>query len=100
MGGTVFIGNEVGGNDADQIVYGSTAGNDQIYSLTGVTVSSSGKLDLNNRSDSIDRLVMNVGRFDSADVTTGTDKTGQLTVTSDIIESFGRCHRRHGARRR
>jgi len=87
LGGTVFVGNDVGGNDADKLVYGSTAGNDQIYSLTGVTVSSTGKFDLNNRSDNIDRLYLNVGRSNSADVTTGAGSTGSLTVSTDILEN-------------
>ena len=45
IGGQVFIGNDAGGDNADKLIYGNTAGNDQIYSLTGVTVASSGLLE-------------------------------------------------------
>lgn len=90
LGGTLWIGNDAGGDDADQVVFGSRAGVDQIYSLTGVAVASSGRLDLNNRSDTIDSLSLFQGRSYSANVTLGSSGSGALTVTTNIVNSsFG-----------
>ena len=45
--GNLFVGDTIGGNDADQLQYGSAAGTDQISGTTGaVIVLSSGKVRL------------------------------------------------------
>src|SRR5262249_9199062 len=81
--GSVTVGNEIGGAGADVLRYGSSAGVDQIYGLSTVTVTTSGLLDLatNNKSDFINALTLERGRLSSADVETG---SGTLTVVADI----------------
>ena len=58
------------------------AGSDQNLGTASVIVTSSGLLDLNNKSDSITGLTLETGRLNSANVQTG---TGTLTLAGDVI---------------
>ena len=49
--GAIFVGNDGGGNDADILRYGSSAGVDQISALSNLFITSSALVDLANRSD-------------------------------------------------
>ena len=90
LGSQVFVGNDSGGDSKDRLEYGTAAGADQIYSLTGVVVASSGNFNLNDRTDSIDSLELTVGRKYSADLNTGDGVIGSLSVTTNIVaSSFG-----------
>ena len=88
--GNITIGNDAGGNDADVLRLAATAGADQINGLSAnVIVSSSGLFDLatNSKSETINSLTLNTGRFFSGDVQTG---TGALTVNGEIfVQTFG-----------
>lgn len=80
-GGTLLIGDHLGGDNADVVLYASTAGTDQIGNIS-VRIASTGLLDLNGVSDSItppdnNQFVMDVGPVLSANVNTG---TGTLTL--------------------
>ena len=65
-GATVFVGNDsgnvLGSPNADRLVYTSGAGFDQIYGLLDVVVTSSGLLNLADKTETINSLTMNVGR--------------------------------------
>lgn len=77
VNGTLTIGDDLGGNDAD--VVRETIAN-QINSAVPITINSSGLLDLNNVSDAIGALTLNGGHL-----TTGTgvaSLTGTITATS------------------
>ena len=82
LGGTFYVGNDSGGDDSDKVVYGTAAGSDQIYSLQSVVVASSGRVDMNDRTDAIDSLELDQGRSYSGNFDTGT--SGRLTVTTDF----------------
>ncbi len=70
-GGDIMIGDSLGGDNADVLLYASTAGTDQIGNRT-IRVSSSGLLNLNDRNDTNNStVVLDVGQTFSADVATG-----------------------------
>jgi autotransporter-associated beta strand protein len=81
-GGTLFIGDGLGGNDADVVKYGAGS-NNQIDAGAAVSVVASGRLDLatNNASDTIDGLILGIGPTASGDVALG---DGTLTMNGNI----------------
>lgn len=81
------IGDNVGGDNADQVVYAATAGTDQIDNSANVVVNSSGLLDLTagNQSDTINALTLGVGPSISGDVQTSTTVgVGMLTLNNNV----------------
>ncbi len=72
-----MIGDNLGGDNADQLSYAATAGTDQIGDRV-VRIGRTGRLNLNGVSDTINNTItLDVGPTFSADVATGT--TGVLT---------------------
>ncbi|MBL8827337.1 MAG: autotransporter-associated beta strand repeat-containing protein, partial [Planctomycetaceae bacterium] len=87
--GALTVGDNVGGDNADRVIYGSAANGDQIadYLLAGsaaqgissVTINSSGLLNLNDKNDTVVApITLNVGREFSGDIATGTGTIGIL----------------------
>ena len=107
-GGTLFVGDGIGGDNSDVVRYATTAGTNQINDIS-VRIASTGLLDLNGISDSItppdnQQFTLDVGRTASGTVTTGagtltlpngTNKNitvgslGDATITSPAAEISG-----------
>jgi autotransporter-associated beta strand protein len=78
VNGTLTIGDDIGGNDADIV---REMGDNQINSAVPITINSSGLLDLNNFSDAIGALT-----FSGGHLTTGTGiaaLTGSVTANTN-----------------
>lgn len=70
-GGEIMVGDSQGGDNADVLLYASTAGTDQIGNRV-IRVTSSGLLNLNNVSDTNNNtIVLDVGPTISANIATG-----------------------------
>ena len=94
LGGTLYVGNNSGGDDSDKVVYGDSAGSDQIYSLQSVVVSHAGSVDMNDRTDTIDSLELDQGVSYSGNLSTG---SGGIRPTHGYDQhpfSIGRRYRR------
>src|ERR1044071_734538 len=78
VNGTLTVGDELGGNDADVV---REDGPNQINSSVPITINGSGLLDLNNFSDAIGVLTLSGGHLASG---TGTATlTGKITATAN-----------------
>src|SRR4029450_408804 len=66
--------------------YGDSAGLDQIYSFEDVVVAGSGKWDLNNHSDAVNSLTLNMNTKSSAEVQTGDNL--QQTLNTGTTGTF------------
>jgi autotransporter-associated beta strand protein len=73
VNGTLTIGDDIGGNDADVV---RERGANQINSAVPITINSSGLLDLNNFSDAIGAITFSGGHLSSG--------TGTATLTGNI----------------
>src|SRR5262249_45044285 len=73
VNGTLTIGDDIGGDDADVV---RERGANQINSSVPITINSSGLLDLNNFSDAIGTLTFSGGHLSSG--------TGTATLTGNV----------------
>jgi fibronectin-binding autotransporter adhesin len=87
----VTVGDDGGGNNADLLIYGSAATGDQIPDTIAVTVASSGRLDLNGKSDALGHLTLFTGPNASASVATGpgTLSFGEFLYSGITVSTFG-----------
>jgi autotransporter-associated beta strand protein len=81
-GGEIVVGNSLGGDNADVLLYASSAGSNQIGDRI-IRIASSGLFDLNGVSDTINASInLDVGTTYSADVATG---SGVLTNNATMF---------------
>jgi fibronectin-binding autotransporter adhesin len=81
-GGTLLIGDSVGGDNSDLVQYATTAGTNQIGDIP-VRIAPTGVLNLNGVSDTINNVInLDVGPVFSADVATG---AGVLTNNNAFV---------------
>jgi autotransporter-associated beta strand protein len=81
-GGEVVVGNSLGGDNADVLLYASSAGSNQIGDRI-IRIASSGLFDLNGVSDTINASInLDVGTTYSADVAT---RSGVLTNNATMF---------------
>ena len=76
----LVIGDNIGVNNADQVVYAATGSTDQIANAANVTVLNTGLLDLAGQSETITGLTLTAGPT-AGDVSTG---TGTLTLSGNV----------------
>jgi fibronectin-binding autotransporter adhesin len=79
LGGDLVIGDDAGGANADVV---RLLADDQIPDASNVTVTSSGRFNLNNLAEIINGLTLNSGAAAGANVTTGA--AGTLTLGNDV----------------
>lgn len=75
---TLIIGDNLGGDNADRVVI-TTPFNGQFLTTAGITVNSTGLLDLNGANITVNGLTLVIGDDSSGDVTTG---AGTLTMST------------------
>src|SRR5262249_23588993 len=82
VSGPLVIGDNVGGNNADVVVYQQS---NQVIDNANVSVNASGLLNLTGQSDTIATLFLQTGLAATTGASTVTTGAGTLTITGSVI---------------
>ena len=86
LGGEIFIGDNIGGDNSASVEIGPNSGGDQIQDSRPIHIARNGLLNLNNKNEAVaGTIFLDVGPTFSADVVTGTGTLVQGLPINSII---------------